>query len=740
MWKDEEFSDILHEIFTRQLGQAVKSLENYLLVHPLSGGQDSLQTLRSEYTLLMDYWKKGFVDPQRDNLYNQLLRRLYMLVADALFQKRIGLSSVLSTCYQRSRIEGKDWAMATIKEQLEAYVSNVAMLELEPEHVRQKKGETIYVEHQKYMSQLFCYLLTSPQLSESAGEAMGEVLLSPTVDVFDQQLMISALTISCMSVFDLTKFKMFVNVYQHAADENLRQRALVGLAFSLSKGVSEYFPEVTASVRQLCADESFRRELTELQIQMVYCMDTDDDSRYIKDEIMPDLIKGNNLQVTRKGLVEIEEDQLENILHPETAEQDMEKMEDSMRKMADMQRRGSDIYYAGFSQMKRYPFFNDLSNWFVPFYPQHPSISKIWEQSKGQKFLRTITSLGAFCDSDKYSFVLAFNEVLSHLPEQMLKMIDSGEAAPMAVGGEVPFEEQRNPAFRRRVYLQSLYRFFRLFPQRAEFCNPFEREKVIFFCNPAFTDADLSKEALEIASFLSKKKKYQKAVEVLDIVVQEKRDAEYCLMMGNLKMHLGINSESERFAVRDYYAKALELLNNSQDDKIRERALKGYARALFSLEQYEEALKAYDQLLIVQPDNRYAQLNSAVCLVNLDRYEEALKLLYKLNYENEQDDAVNRVLAWALTLSEKYDQAAKIYGHLLTQDTKNPADLLNYGYCMWFRKDITGAVSLFRQYVNSEEGGKDNLKDDFLSSEHDLIVSRGISDIEILLMLDAVSS
>lgn len=740
MWKDEEFSNILPEIFSRQLGPAIKSLENYLLVHPLSGGQDSLQTLRSEYTLLVDYWKKGFVDPQRDNLYHQLLRRLYMLVADALFQKRIGLSSVLSTCYQHSRIEGKDWAMATIREQLEAYVSNVAMLELEPEHVRQKKGETIYVEHQKYMSLLFCYLLTSPQLSESTGEAMGEVLLSPTVDVFDQQLMVSALTLSCMNVFDLTKFRLFVNIYRNASDENLRQRALVGLVFALSKDVSEHFPEVTTSIRQLCANETFRRELTELQIQMVYCMDADDDSRFIKDEIMPDLMKGNNLQMTRKGLVEMEEDQLENILHPEAAEQDLEKMEVSMRKMADMQRRGSDIYYAGFSQMKRYPFFNELSNWFVPFYPQHPSVSKIWEQSKGQKFLHTITSLGAFCDSDKYSFVLAFNEVLNHLPEQMLKMIETGEAAPMAVGGEVPIEEQRNPAFRRRIYLQSLYRFFRLFPQRAEFCNPFEREQVIFFSNPVFVNADLSKEALEMASFLSKKKKYQKAVEVLDIIAVEKHDAEYYLMMGNLKMQLGINNDGERAVVKDCYAKALELMDDSQDEKIKQRALKGYARVLFSMEQYDEALKVYSQLLVLQPENRYAQLNSAVCLVNLNRYEEALKLLYKLNYEDEQDEAVNRVLAWALTLSEKYDQAAKIYNHLLALETKNPADLLNFGYCMWFRKDITGAVSLFRQYVASEDGGLANLKDDFLSSEHALIQGRGIGEIEILLMLDAVSS
>lgn len=737
MRKDEDFNSIFQEIFSRRLGQAVKLFENYLLVHPQIGGQDVLQTIKSEYSLLMDYWKKGFADSQRDALFRHLLQRLYVLVADAQLHQSFSRQTVLYACYQRSLTVQRDWTLGNIREQLETYVSDVAMLELEPEHTRQKKSECIYADHQQFMSQLFGYLFSAQQLTEAMGESLKEILLSPTVDVLDQQLMISALTLSCMHIFDPTRFRILLDVYTLATDEDLRQRALVGWVFSLSEGVTEHFPAIVARIHDICSDERYRREITELQIQMIYCMEADNDSRFIKDELMPDLMKGNNLQMGRKGLVEMEEDRLENILHPEAAEESMEKMEAGMRKMADMQRQGSDIYYAGFSQMKRFPFFYDVSNWFVPFYPQHPAVSRIWEESKGKKFLRTITSLGAFCDSDKYSFVLAFSEVLSHIPEQMMKMIENGEASPMAIGGEVSFDEQRVPAFRRRVYLQSLYRFFRLFPRREEFSNPFSRDKVVFFSNPIFKDCSLSATAVEITAFLSKKKMYDEATAVLDIIPEDYRDAEYYLLTASLLVR-NAGGDANYQMVCDTYDKALSLLGEQSNVKLRERALRGYARVLFTMERYDEALTAYNSLLAILPDHRHVQLNAAVCMLHLGQYNEALKVLYKLNFEDEQDEAVSRVLAWALTLTGKYEQAEKIYQQLLMQEPKNADDLLNDGYCMWLNKDVAGAVSLFRQYISAVPDGFDHLKEDFQKSAHDLLLKCEISEVEILLMLDAV--
>ena len=81
---------------------------------------------------------------------------------------------------------------------------------------------------------------------------------------------------------------------------------------------------------------------------------------------MPDIMRNSNLTIGRLGIMEKEEDAIESILHQDADEKRMEQMEEKVRKMMDMQKQGSDIYFGGFSQMKRFPFFNDMVNWFTP--------------------------------------------------------------------------------------------------------------------------------------------------------------------------------------------------------------------------------------------------------------------------------------------------------------------------------------------------------------------------------------
>ena len=45
----------------------------------------------------------------------------------------------------------------------------------------------------------------------------------------------------------------------------------------------------------------------------------------------------------------------------------IEALAEKMKKMMAMRDSGSDIYFGGFSHMKRFSFFYQLSNWFAPF-------------------------------------------------------------------------------------------------------------------------------------------------------------------------------------------------------------------------------------------------------------------------------------------------------------------------------------------------------------------------------------
>lgn len=733
MYQNDTLNHIISLIEEHRLGRAMNGLENYLLSHPkLKSDMERLMSLQNDFHLMTDYWQRGFNDPERDHLYSLLLRRLYAQTTNIIIHDRMANSRFLTSVYSRPRQIRKDWAMTSVRLQLEGFVSDVAMLDLEPEESRQEHRQKVYQEHQLLMHDLFDYILTSRLWKEPLAQAFIDILLSPTIDSNDQQLIVSAITLSALNAFGFNKFSVLMNVYMNTHDQQVRQRALVGWVLCMDSSKAGLYPEMAEMIKKACEDQTCRDELTELQMQLFYCLDAEQDQKKIHDEIMPDILKGSNIKVTRHGLEEVDDDTLEDILHPDTAERNMERMEQSMKQMVDMQKQGADIYFGGFSQMKRMPFYNDLSNWFVPFYPQHPAISNIWEKTKGKRFLQVITKVGAFCDSDKYSFVLAFEQVLKQFPAKMLKMVEDGEASPLPLGGEIDVEEQRQPAFMRRMYLQNLYRFFRLYPMRAEFATPFDDvDKYLFFANSLFADTRLQTNLTEVAAFLMKHHKNDEALSVLANCRQTASNFDYHMLMGNLLMRMPLDTE---LSATEHFRNALNLRPDS------DKALSGYARALFRYHNYEAALGSYEKLLKLKPDHTGYMLNAAICMTNMGSNEDALKLLYKLDYEQPNTHKVERVLAWVLTMSKRYEQASKIYQKLLSAEKPEPVDMLNFGYSLWFQGDIVEAIVHFKQFLLSQEDKTFSLEQEFMSAEHKLLADHNISDTEINLMLDALAS
>lgn len=743
---NSELGDILSLLGRRGLSQAMEHLATFGCKYPELGLEGQLDELRADYRRMADYWANGFRDPQLDSIYDGLVRRMYRLTADVCLRHAVAHSPYLSSVSRRVMAARRDWSLPVLLAGLESFVSDVALLEFEPENVRRGKSRELYAGHRRLMNDLFDYIWISPQWTDGTAEAFEEILLSPTVDTADQQLIVSAVMLSAMNLFDIGKFRLLVNVYRRSADENVRQRALVGWVLAMEHGGCGVFDrEQRQLVDALTADKTVRDELTELQIQMLYCVSAESDTRTIQREIMPDLLKHNNLHVTRNGIEEREDDPMQDILDPEASERNMEKVEESFRKMVDMQKAGSDIYFGGFSQMKRFPFFDSISNWFVPFYPEHPEVASLYESPEDSKLVRTIIDSGPFCDSDKYSFMLAFRQVMDRIPRNMREMLSNGGAMPM---GMMNTADRQTPAYIRRIYLQDLYRFFRLFPSRSLFYNPFGGAKgtegsptgYIFFADRAFRGTRLEECFGEIAAFMIKRKMYDEAAAVLDNHGEEGRDYQYYMLCGNILLRLGKSAGSRLAGVTPEwcFGRALEL---RPDDS---KALVGYARAWFYAGNYGEACSAYERLLKSNPDNKGFLLSYSVCLTNLERYDEAMKVLYKLNYEYPDDANVSRVMARALVGDGKYAQALKMYETLENTDQPDGGDMMNHGYCEWFAGNNIEAARCFVRCLKARypDSGAASYREralaDIVESERQFVMSHGITDTEIQLMLDLI--
>ena len=730
MNRNEQLGRVLPALEARNLSRAISEMEIYLSVHPHQMYSDRLFAIRSDFQMMSDYWRSGYKDPRMDDLYDRLLRRIYSLYSNMSLDYAVGHSSFLSTTHLRVHMTARDFSPQVVKDELETFVSDVAMAGLTPENKRKEQLAEIYRQHQMAMDVLFDAVWTSPQWSDGVAQAWTEILLSPTIDSNDQQLLVSAIMISAMNFFDMAKFRLLANVYQRATDEKVRQRALVGWGLALNSAIIEpIYDEAGQIIAEMVTDDDVCKELTELQIQMYYCLDAEDDNRKIQQEIMPTLLKSNGFRITPEGIKEGDDDPMEDILHPDAAEQNMEKVEQSFLKMKAMEQQGSDIYFGGFSQMKRFSFFQTMSNWFVPFYNNHPQIGSVMEQFSKNRFLMGMINKGAFCNSDKYSLTLAFEHIVNKLPQNIMDMFQRGEATV----SEVEPEEMLTPAYIRRIYLQDLYRFFRIYNYRSEFSNPFAIDSnglfVPFITNRILAGTRLEEHYGEILSFLTKRKRHAEAALVIESYKEKHRDYQFYVVAGNL---LTFHNEAVRpssglrnMTAADCFQKALLL---KADD---ERATAGLARALFYAEDYEQALNLYDSLADRCPEKTFYQTSKAVCLANMKRYDDARQLLFKLNYEKPDDDFVSRLLAWTLVCCSKYEQADSIYTRLLAGDNVQQEDLLRYGYCLWIGGNVNRAVDCFGRYL--KESGKD--KKTITDSEAELLKEKGISETEMQTML-----
>lgn len=670
---DHSLEPVFKRLREGNCGLAIAELEVYLSAWPDGQSIERLHRLKEEYNLMLDYWRKGMDDPQRQNQYQRLIQQVYLIFANLATHRRIQASSFLTSVYQSARQQQRDWSLSAIRHEMENFVTDVAMLEFEAENKREEKRKAIYKAHHQQMNALFNYIVTSRMWTDGVGKGFTELLLSPTVDNVDQQLIVAAIMLSLMSQFDIVKFRLLTDVYRQSLDEHVRQRALVGWVFSLDVMIHQVYPEQKAIVYDLLKSEAVCKELTELQMQLLLTLNAEKDNDIIRREIMPDLMKNDAFQITRNGIEEVEEDPLEDVLHPDASERRMEQLEASMQRMIDMQKQGADVYFGGFSQMKRYPFFYDMSNWLVPFYIHHPDIAQFVERLEFQRFVMSIVDRGPFCNSDKYSFVIASMEVLGRLPASVRELLKHNEASL----GELEISENQTAAYLRRIYLMDLYRFFRLFPNRAALNNPFEDstkeyETLNFFGLLLFFHSPLDRQKHSVVRMMKKYHFDEMAQAVLLYIPQEYTDVQ-CLMW------------------LECWDEAVEM------EPTNEYALSGAARHAFKLHQYEKANDYYDRLLLLCPGKKNYMLNKAICLVQLEDYEEALKLLYQLDYEHADDVNVQRVLAWTLTCDNRLEQAEKMYEQLMKGEKVIAEDHLNYGYCLWLLGSIDDAAAHFRE-------------------------------------------
>lgn len=787
-------------IAKHNVGKALRAMKETIAEDKLPGYIVArYEDVKNDYRLMQDAMMRGLRDDKIDEVYADIMRKVYGAGLDVLIEEKVKRYS--SFAYARVSAQQTEAHPDAVRTVLEAYVQDMAMMAFEPENTRKAKMEKLMADHHAYMKQLFNALLVAPMWNDRRAADFADLLLSPTIDRDDALLLVSAVMLATMNVNDPYKWDMLAEVYVRATDKVLKMRALVGWVLSLPYDPRgpRLFPFVQERIKAMLADKTTLKQMLDMQMQMLFCCNADADNEEIQRNIMPTLIKNTNLQMTRLGIVEKEDDPMKDIMDPNAAERDMEEMERKYRKMMDMQKQGSDIYFGGFSKMKTFPFFNDLCNWFAPFNAAHPALGAARERLAGSTFLNNLMENGPFCDSDKYSFALAIAQIMDRMPDNVKEMLNSDAT----LGPTVSKDEQEDPAYICRSYLQSLYRFFRLYRSKRDFLNPFILDELedndgnaLFMSYKLLACPEMEENAVALCGFLLKRKMMRELMSMA-ICFKSSQNPRLVRFLALVPMTDG------------KWQEAYDLFASVPEDQHTEESLRGMAHCCMSLKRFGEAVAIYRRLLAMHPDSFSYQLNLAVCLMSSDAFsscgdaasscgdassscddassscgddasscdassslggkvearpnkvvEEGTKLLYKLDYEHPNNANVRRVLAWCMMLQGNFDKAIDIYIYmrLLSQPDAVSADRLNAAYAHWLSRNVARAVALLREYCNlceqeeaeAKEAAKKQgrrceptksrnyrLVEDF-TKDADLLSKYGISLTERKIMVDIV--
>ena len=668
----EEMSDNIREIYIdlqKDFFAAIENIKEYIHDKGDSNATEyKLQQLEAEVELSCRWWKENQPCPPADDMLDSyFLPKLQKIWDDYfLLDMMTSNNNYLLSLRNKVRASGRDWSWGEIRKRLESFVSNIALLQLQNDNeAAQQRLEVIYEEQKKYRQQMFLYVLTELRFSGGDIQELEDLLLTPTVDNIDQRMIISALTINGLMVFDPLKLRLLVNVYTKSEDIPVKQYALVGWALTLPRYPSYCDSQTTQIVRDLVDnDATVREELAQLQIQLAYCQSADRDSRNFQETIMPDIMKASNMRFTDKGLEMQEDDPMDDILGRSTTEKKMEEVESRMRSYMDKRSQGMDLFFQGLKHMKRYPFFNDISNWLVPFYYEHPDIAHAMRQMGGNGMLNLMLD-APMCDNDKYSFVFAFLSIMNKMPQEIIEQLQ--QTAPP----ENAYRDwMSDPAILRRNYLQSLYRFFQLFPYSESFVSPFcDTEEVempyldppswLIVANKTLMETRFDNNIIDLLKYFLRKKDFGAVQFILD----EYNDCDDSFDLCYVRTLFYADSLPD---YEDEFLHNIEYCLKVKPDSITLRKL--YAKWLYSCEKFQEAKTLFGKLMEEKDGNRNYMFSYALCCHKLGDYDEAKKVLFRLAYEHPDDREVGILLASTLFLDGKTEDAFKRVDKLSADD------------------------------------------------------------------------
>lgn len=584
--------------------------------------------------------------------------------------------------------QGEAIDIKEVKPTLEKFVSREAMLFLNHDLSKEEQDQAsarLYQEWEEYREKIFDRFVSSGYWNNEERAVVKDTILSPTVDSLTSQLLVSAITLSAATVFDMGKFTLLYDIYRLADDDEVKVRALLGwLLVSTNCGSYEQQPDFRSFAEQLTEDckndPDLLAEIIKAQKMLAVTVFSEQKSIDYTNDIMASLSKRflDDLRDKVADLLEADED-MRNIFgiedDEETSEESPIRSDDtntdedripnldadieSPLSMDEMMDKGIDILLPQFKMLRdQTEFFTHLYNWFMPFYLKNPHITEaLGFVDEKRKFCKAFCSTARSCPADAYSLA---NLIASHpneIPENIVDCYDDPEdeedgsesADEEEIVKEFFNEPEEHRAKRIRInYIRNLMRFSKFYTAKDEIFNIFDeldddKPAYAVLAGPLFQDEFFDKYRMAIARY-SFRREFPDLVEVmLEGVPCDTLEMHF--MKGWVCMQNGDN-HSLRMAV-DHFKKMLKIKPDMKQVYLQ------LGTCYRNLIQVDEYLENFDKLMefkdsFSEEELFELKLDKLKFIVMNNRFEEAMPLAYELDYTHPENQMAGALLTQLL--------------------------------------------------------------------------------------------
>lgn len=657
---------------------------------------DLLKKQEDTYKYMLHYLVEGYADKGRDRMLSEIISTLFF-INDSILRNKTIIDSpdVYSSTLRLERVR-----KVSLKSRMSDYRKAESMALLAKEaggNIQMRKDAD------DKLLDLFSYIWTMFGASSDDYNAISKAVIDSDMTFQFKSQVISALMLGCIKFFDRKAVNCLLDIYDSDLDPRLSARVLVALVFIIEAHPQRVENDPALYARLSLWEDSIiiYRQLREVVMSIIRSHDTERISNKMQNEVLPELMKLRPEILNKLKNVSGGSDLEMLDINPEWEDlMNKNGLGDKLKELTEMQMEGGDVMMMAFSNLKSFPFFNTVANWFLPFSSEHHEIAAHTFESAGM-FNDILDMESMMCDSDKFSFAFSLN----HMPESQRTMMTEKMGEQMAQFKEAMADKKLKssvPEFDAEVtrYVRDIYRFFKLFRKKSDFSDPFAKP-LDFGSLPIIRDILSDPEILNlVGEFYFKRGYYSEALPLLKKLSEDNReDTLLWEKIGYCHNALGDFGEALK-----WYKRA-ELVH--PDSKW---LLKKMALCSRMLNRFEEASEYYSKALESDPDNYHLLMSSGHCMLESGNTIGALANYYHADYVKPDKSSTWRAIAWGELLNGNSQKSLEYYSKILERDDSSATDHLNSGHAYYILGNLKEAAECYKRCARHSDYGISGLE------------------------------